>query len=40
MDLQRKWRYMNIYIVKGVDKHGKGNLNKEKLSIKVSKGGK
>ena len=31
---------MNIYIVKGVDKHGKGNLNKEKLSIKVSKGGK
>ncbi|WCM70092.1 DUF1659 domain-containing protein [Clostridium perfringens] len=25
--------------MKGVDKYGKGNLNKEKLSIKVSKGG-
>lgn len=24
--------------MKGVDKYGKGNLNKEKLSIKVSKG--
>ena len=29
-----------MYIVKGVDKYGKGNLNKEKLSIKVSKGGR